>query len=371
MPSSPWLALTWGVRWISTPSTATAVAFAVVTSILFLRARQHYLALPLLPAVPPGETPTDCMVVIPARNEEGVVGGAVRSFPPDTVIVVDDHSTDRTAEEAREAGAGVLEAPPLIKGALGKANACMAGARILKSRWILFADADTRYQKGFLDSVVQCADDSGLALLSIHLTPRPESLAEHLFEPYAAALFFSGASLQQDPAAIFNGQCILARREAYEFIGGHAAVWKYLAEDVKLALLAQRHRLSFAVARAADQGHVRSYAGWRGAWSGIERNAFRFVQVNPWTSLTILLTALCAAMWLPLAVWLWLTGHRTLPWLLVLLVLVQLRPWYGNRFSVLLAPLAVYAALPLLLHGLISALADRHIEWKGRTVKAT
>jgi chlorobactene glucosyltransferase len=311
------------------------------------------------------------MVVIPARNEEGVVGGAVKCFPPDTVIVVDDHSTDATSIEARDAGAGVLEAPPLIRGALGKANACMAGARILTSRWVLFADADTRYQRGFLDSVVQFADDSGLALLSVHLTPRPESLAEHLLEPYTAALFFSAASLSHDPAAMFNGQCILARREAYEFIGGHAVVRKYLAEDVKLALLAKRHRMGFGVARSAGLGHVRSYAGWKGAWRGIERNAFRFVQVSPWTSLTILVTALCAALWLPLFAWLWLTGHRIAPAALVLLVLLQLRPWYGNRLRILLAPIAIYAALPVLLHGLISALADRHIEWKGRSVKAT
>lgn len=379
MPSSPWLALEgavtwglkWGTHWMTSPSTVAASVFAIVTSILFHRARKHYRAVPLLPAAPPGKTPPDCMVVIPARNEEGVVGGAVKSFPPDTVIVVDDHSTDRTAEEAREAGAGVLEAPPLIKGASGKANACMAGARILTSRWILFADADTRYGKGFLESAVQCADDSGVALLSVHLTPRAESLAEHLLEPYTAALFFSGASLQRDPAAMFSGQCILARREAYEFIGGHAAVWKYLAEDVKLALLAQRHRLTFAVARAADLGSVRSYAGWKGAWTAIERNAFRFVQVHPWTSVAILLGASCAALWLPLAVWLWFTGHRVAPFVLVFLLLLQIRPWYGNGLRVLLAPLAVYAALPLLLHGLISALADRHIEWKGRTIKAT
>jgi glycosyltransferase involved in cell wall biosynthesis len=359
------------LQWFLTPSTATAAIFALVTSVLLHRARKHYRAVPLLPAIPPGKTPPDCMVVIPARNEEGVVGGAVKSFPPDTVIVVDDHSTDRTAEESREAGAGVLEAPPLIKGASGKANACMAGARILTSRWILFADADTRYQKGFLDSMVEYADASGVALLSAHLTPRPESLAEALIEPYIAAVFFSGASLQRDPAAMFNGQCILARREAYEFIGGHAAVWKYLAEDVKLALLARRHRLSFAVARAADLGHVRSYTGWKGAMSGIERNAFRFVQVHPWTSLMILLTALCAALWLPVAAWLWFTGHRVAPAILLLLVLLELWPWYGNGLRVLLAPLAIYAALPLLLHGVVSALADRHIEWKGRTVRST
>ncbi len=311
------------------------------------------------------------MVVIPARNEEGVVRGAIRSFPPDTVIVVDDHSTDRTAGEARDAGAGVLEAPPLGRGVLGKANACMAGARILTSRWILFADADTRYRPGFLDSVVEYANQGSLAFLSVQLRTRPHTFTEHMLVPYGAALLFSGASLRDDPAAMFSGQCILASRQAYEFIGGHAAVWNHLAEDLHLALLAKRHRMGFGVARAGGLGHARSYGGWKGAWSGIERSAFRFVHANPRTSLTILLTALCAALWLPLAAWLWFAGHRAAPAALAFLVILLLRPWYGNRPRVLLAPLAVYAALPLVLHGLIGALAGRYIEWKGRTVKAT
>ncbi len=52
------------------------------------------------------------MVVIPARNEEGNIGAAVRSLPPDSVIVVDDFSDDKTAEEARAAGAGVSVGAP-------------------------------------------------------------------------------------------------------------------------------------------------------------------------------------------------------------------------------------------------------------------
>ena len=361
----------WGLGWLTTPSTATAAAFAVVTSILFYRARRHYLALPLLPRVAPDKTPLDCMVVIPARNEQGVIGAAVRSFPPDTVIVVDDQSADRTAEEAREAGAGVLEAPPLIPGVLGKANACMAGARILTTRWILFADADTRYEPDMLSSAVEFAEAGGMAFLSVQLEPQPECFAENFLEPYATALLFSGASLRQDPAAMFSGQCILALRQAYEFVGGHAAVWRYLAEDVKLALLAQRHRMGFAVVRSGTLGRVRSYDGWKSAWRGIERKAFRFLHMNAWIGLTVLLTALCAALWLPLSLWLWFTGHRVTPAVILLLVFMQLRPWYGNGLRLLLAPLAVYAVLPILLHGAFSALADRHIEWKGRTVRAT
>src|SRR5207247_7904901 len=135
-------------------------------------------------------------------------------------------------------------------------------------------------------------DAGGLALLSVHLTPRPQSFVERMLEPYAAALFFSSANMGRDPAAMFNGQCILARRQAYEFIGGHAAVGRFLAADVKLAMLAKRHRMGFAVARAGNLGHVRNYAGWTGLWRGIERHVLRLVQVNPRTGLTILLMAL-------------------------------------------------------------------------------
>ena len=351
-----------------TPSITSAVVFAIVTSFLFVRARRRYLALPPLPLVKEGTAPPDCMVVIPARNEEGIVGAAVSSLPPDSVIVVDDHSTDATAEEAREAGAGVLDAPPLMAGASGKANACMAGARVLESRWILFADADTRYRRGFLESAVQVAEGSGMSLLSVHLTPHPRHIADHLIGPYASALFFTAAS-PRDPAAMFHGQCILARRDAYAFLGGHAAVWKYLAEDVKLAQLAQRHRMTYGATRAGALGRVRNYAGWKGAWKGLERNTFRLAEVNPWSNLTILITALCAAMWLPLAVWLWAAGHKIVPAVVLLLVLVQLAPWYRNPLRVLLAPLAIYAVLPMLAYSLIGALADRPIEWKGRTAR--
>lgn len=50
------------------------------------------------------------LAVIPAFNEQGKVGSVVRKVPPDSVdqiLVVDDCSTDRTADEAREAGAEV------------------------------------------------------------------------------------------------------------------------------------------------------------------------------------------------------------------------------------------------------------------------
>jgi chlorobactene glucosyltransferase len=348
------------------PSLGAAIALAVVLSLLLLRARQNYRGVPELTRTST-DPPPDCMVVIPARDEEQSIARAVKSFPPDTVIVVDDQSADGTAEEARQAGAGVLPAPPLPRGAAGKAHACMAGARVLTSRWVLFADADTWYEPQFLDASVEAAHAAEVDLVSIHPRTESGSLAEHILVPYLAALFFSGASLRGAFPALFSGRCLLVRREAYEFIGGHGAVLKQVFDEVGLAANARRHRLRISAVRAAGLGHVRLYAGWRGIWSGIERDASRLLLAAPHAGVILLFTAACAALWIPLVVRLWTDGTRAAAAALALLPILLLWPWYGIR-RVWLAPLAVYAALPFLIHGTLRALAGRPSAWKGRSL---
>jgi chlorobactene glucosyltransferase len=353
-----------------------ALTVAVLIAGLLVRARRNYLAIPEIPgrspASSPMTTPPDCMVVIPARNEEGSIARSVASFPHDTVIVVDDHSEDGTAEAARKAGAGVLRAPDLPRGAIGKSNACAAGARVLTSRWILFADADTWFEPGFLDSAVAYAEANGLAFVSIYLRAECETLAERTLVPLAVALYFSGASPSASnangPVAMFNGQCVLIRRAAYEFIGGHTAALTSLIEDVKLASVAQMHRMKIGVARAPKLGHARMQIGLAGIWSGFERNAFRFMVVSPWIGITILITVCSLALWAPILGMLLREHHPLAAMVFALLPIVLLWPWYRWGLGALLSPLAIYGMLPVIAHAFLSAFTGRRIEWKGRTI---
>jgi len=301
------------------------------------------------------------MVVIPARNEEGNIGAAVRSLPLDSVIVVDDFSTDNTAEEARAAGAGVLPAPQPMAGAVGKSNACLEGARVLTSRWILFTDADTRFEPGFVESVVAAAEAGKIDFLSVYLRAEYRTLWESTLSPYGIALYFCGINPRADPASAFNGQCVLVNRGAYEFIGGHKALLGDVCEDLKMAALAKRHRMKLAVMRAPRLGRVHISP------DDFVRNARRFAKVKLWRGMSVAFAAVAWALWLPALVGL-LVRHQfaaAIAW--AVLPSVFLASWYGWARAIL-APVGIYAILPGLLSGAVGSATGRHLEWKGRVI---
>src|SRR5438067_10423440 len=92
-------------------------------------------------------------VIIPALDEEEPIGGVVTecfaTSLPDEVIVVDNGSTDRTAERAREAGARVVTA------SRGYGRACAAGVRALspKCEIVMFLDGDGSDVPGFMNQL--------------------------------------------------------------------------------------------------------------------------------------------------------------------------------------------------------------------------
>ena len=311
--------------------------------------------------------PPDCMVIVPARNEAKSIARCVASFPEDTVLVVDDGSDDRTADAAKQAGAGVLRALPVPRGGIGKTHACAAGAQALDTTWILFADADSWYEPGFLEAAIARAESDGCRLLSICLDTGCQGLWDHILAPYASALFFSAAPVKEGLAPLFSGQCVLARREEYEFIGGYGRVLRDFAADYQLADVAQRHRLKIGVARARRLGHVRMYAGWKDAWSTIERQAARSLIISTRSCVLILVTAFAAVLWLPLLIRLLLEPHYVWATALALFPILLLRGWYRGWAHALLAPVSMLAMFPVLLHGAVSTVSGR-IQWKGRPI---
>src|SRR5207245_3859047 len=111
-------------------------------------------------------------IIVPARDEEACLGTCLESLVAQTgitfeIIVVDDDSSDRTAEIARSfPGVDVIQAGPLPDGWTGKNNAMAAGAKVAKGKWLLFTDADTIHKSGSLARAVAETEQHGAALLS-------------------------------------------------------------------------------------------------------------------------------------------------------------------------------------------------------------
>ncbi|MDJ0709274.1 MAG: glycosyltransferase family 2 protein [Woeseiaceae bacterium] len=98
-------------------------------------------------------------IVIPAKNEGGAIGDvvktAVKEFPNAEIIVVDDGSTDNTADVAHDAGARVVRHPE----SLGNGAAVKAGAREATGEIIAFMDGDGQHSATEFGPLLQKLDE--------------------------------------------------------------------------------------------------------------------------------------------------------------------------------------------------------------------
>src|SRR5258707_13720119 len=123
-------------------------------------------------------------LVVPARNEEACVADCLHSLVSQSgvafeIIVVDDHSTDRTREIAMSfPEVRVIEAAPLPEGWTGKNNAVTTGAREARGEWLLFTHADTVHLPGSLAAALKEPQENGADLLSYS----PEQIAVPFWE---------------------------------------------------------------------------------------------------------------------------------------------------------------------------------------------
>ena len=350
-------------------SVAAALLVAVGIVLFLVKSRGNYLR---LPEINSGTGTHSVTVIIPARNEERNIARAVRSFSHD-VIVVDDASADRTAEQAAEAGARVIHAPPLTPGQLGKPNACLAGARASESDWLLFVDADTWFEPAFVPALLAYATRQNLDMASVFLQQECRSAIERILLPYAFALYFCGVQADRvnsakSPQALANGQCLLFRRTAYNSIGGHASVATSVIEDVALARVAKQHGLQTRVLRSEKLGHVRMYDSFPSIWRGFQKNSFRFLLVNPLSGLQVITASILLTSYLPVLAWLVSDRHAVAAGIFALVPSLGLAPWYLRKWDALFAPLAIYLFQLIALNGMLTTLFRAKTNWKGRRV---
>ncbi len=317
-------------------------------------------------------------VIIPARNEEAVVGAAIKSLRPLHVILVDDHSSDRTAAVAAEAGASVIQASPLPPGWSGKLWAISEGlkhAAVLAPDYLLFTDADIVHAPGNVAGLVARAEAGGLDLVSLMVKLRCSSFAETLL--IAAFVFFffmlyppAWVARRDRSTAAAAGGCILIRPSTLNRIGGIAAIRGEIIDDCALARAVKRTGGRVWLGVTEDTRSIRDYKTFAEIRGMISRTAFAQLHHSVW----LLAGTIVGMAVIYLAPPLLIFTHNPMAatfglatWILMTIAYAPALRFYGR--SVAWAPVLPLIALFYMsatIESAISYWTGRGGSWKGR-----
>jgi len=269
------------ITWIA----AASCLLALIPAALFLRNLALYTPLPRR-----GPGRARCSVLIPARNEEANIDSALRSilrsdYMDFEVIVLDDGSTDRTAEIVRKFAASdtrvrLEAAAPLLRDWCGKNFACHQLAALAKHPLLVFMDADVCVSRpDSLARLARFADQSGAALVSGVPREKTRGLTEKPIIPLIHFVLLGFLPLERmrkstDPRfAAACGQILAVRREAYDRIGGHTTIANRIHDAVALTRTFRAHGFATDLFDATDTFHCRMYRRASEVWHGFAKNA--------------------------------------------------------------------------------------------------
>ncbi len=234
-------------------------------------------------------------VLIPARNEAHQISSTITSVLASTgvkieVIVLDDGSTDGTADVVRAAGQGdgrlrvVSGAEMPSSGWLGKPYACQQLGALATGSVFAFIDADVTVDPAAMRASVELLRTHQLGLVSPYPRQIVESWSERIVQPLLQWLWMAFVPLRWSerlrPVSLTaaNGQLMVVDAAAYRSIGGHQAVSDEVIEDVAMAraMKAAGHRA--IVADGSTIASCRMYDGWADLRDGYSKSLWAAVQ---------------------------------------------------------------------------------------------
>jgi glycosyltransferase involved in cell wall biosynthesis len=228
-------------------------------------------------------------VVIPARNEERKLEGALRTvlgqdYPHLEAILVNDRSTDGTGRTMEHLTAGrgdatVIQVEELPVGWLGKNNAIHVGTERASGDWLLFTDGDIHFHPAAFRRAIAYAEERSLD----HLTLVPELKLSGYWLRGVVAFFYTAflvhrgyykANIPSSEMGVGIGAFNLIRREAYDEAGGYKALAQRPDDDLALGGRVKKLGLRQELALGHGLLEVEWYASLGEFFCGVEKNSF-------------------------------------------------------------------------------------------------
>ncbi|UCG14822.1 MAG: glycosyltransferase [Deltaproteobacteria bacterium] len=256
------------------------------------------------------ETLDDITVLIPARDEAKTIQRTLPALEVQgrelRIIVVDDRSTDGTAEIARRAGTEdlfVLAGKPLPPGWSGKLWALEQGRSHIRTPLTLLLDADIELEPGILAELRRAMETKGVHLVSLMATLRMSSFWERLLLPGFIYFFktlypFRLSNSDHSRVAAAAGGCILLKTRILNEIGGFGGLRGELIDDCALARRIKGKGYKTWIGLSHSVLSLRGYEDLRTIWDMVARTAFTQLRYSGFM-LALCTVFMVASFWLP------------------------------------------------------------------------
>jgi len=376
---------------MSVPATSVAVLTILIWSYLALGRGAFWRLKDAKPAASDqARWPGGVVAVVPARNEAELIGPVITSLLNQSVampvLLVDDESTDGTADVARcaaeKAGKAealiVIQSKPLPAGWTGKLWSVHQGiecARALDPAWLLLVDADVLHGPETVATLGLIASQGPYDLVSFMVKLHCESLPEKLLIPAFVYFFF----MLYPPAWIRDsrrstagaaGGCMLVRAEALERAGGLESIRGAVIDDCSLARLLKQHAGRLWLGLTDQSQSLRRYQTFAHIERMISRTAFYQLKHS---SLLLLCTIAGMAITYLAPPLLLLTNSRLSifmgagAWAVMAITYSTMVRYYRmNPAWALTLPLAALFYLGATIHSAVNYWNGRGGDWKGR-----
>jgi cellulose synthase/poly-beta-1,6-N-acetylglucosamine synthase-like glycosyltransferase len=320
-------------------------------------------------------------VLLPMRNEElnaqDCVAGLMSqiNLKKLQVIIIDDQSTDNTAEVLAKAIGGdtrfsVVRTEGPQSGWLGKVSALQTGFHASNGEITICLDADVRLKPSALSSAINQMNDLDLDFTSPYPHQIANTFTEKLIQPLLHWSWMSTVILRlaekfpRKSTAVANGQFFLIRTEALKTIGGFETVSHQILDDVELARSLISAGFRGAVTEGSEIAHTRMYANFNEIKQGYGKSLHKAFGGVTGAILATIFIAATGIVPFALAI-----SGNVIGWLAYLLIAftraLSARRSHSNPFYALLHPLSAALLIYLIAY---SWRKRGTVQWKGRTV---
>ena len=329
-------------------------------------------------------------VCIPARNEERSIKNCVESllnqnYPNFEVIVVDDNSNDNTAKivclmTEQYPNLIFIAGEQLASGWKGKPYALHQAYQRSRGQYLLFTDADLRYQSHALKTAIHTMICNDLDLLTLMPAAIFGSFWERAVQPVifgfiAALTNFRKVNSESHQSAMGFGAFLLFKKEAYQKIGGHLSVANEVLEDIMIAKKAKFNGLSVLVADGKKLFSIRMYHSLKEIWIGWRKNIFLAMKNSIFRASFYMVMVLCFLLTPYIVVMcnLWVGAGSVWVGISLLGLALSLATGLGlchelglERKNVFLFPLGAIVMAVIMFNSMVHTLLLGRAEWRGR-----